>query len=155
MKFPSATTLWDLKARIANSLGHVLDDGLRPDNQQECNCAFAKYIQTQGVWQKLDCMGHTDFGAEPSSCQFQSLNDMISLSGQCAICNALIKIHDESCEHKPTRNTCTSSIFVRMDTKCKHMIHSGCAAHAAKWTCPPSCQTSLHPSNKSNYQRLT
>lgn len=152
MKVPSATTLWDLKARIANSFGHVLDDGLRLDDPQECNCAFAKYIQKQGVWRKLDCMGHTDSGGEPSSCQFLSVNGLDISSSQCAICKALVQTHDEQCKYKPAGDFCTSSIFLRMDTRCNHIIHSGCAAHAAKWTCPPSCHSGLQPSKQSYYQ---
>lgn len=41
------TTLWDLKVRIANSLGHVLDDGLRPASHQDCNCGLVKQLKKQ------------------------------------------------------------------------------------------------------------
>ena len=35
------TTLWDLRSRIANSLGQVLDNDLYQTQTEECNCTFA------------------------------------------------------------------------------------------------------------------
>lgn len=133
---PGSTTLWDLRSSIANSLGSVVIDDL-PGLTPECNCAFAKHIQRQGAWMKLECLGHSD---SLTPCIFPPINSLNPLSSSCAICSSPISTKNHAVSSDSEHLDCVGEIFVRTDTGCGHVLHRKCIKEGKAWICPISCQ---------------
>ena len=136
------TTLWDLRSRIANSLGRVLDTNLYQTQTEECNCTFAKQVQKHGIWTKLDCSGHSTSSSSP--CIFPSIIDQDVVSSTCAICSSPILDHQKS---ENTVLECAAKVFVRTDTGCGHIVHSTCPQQEEAWVCPSECERCRLPLN--------
>ena len=51
---PLGISLWDLKTKIANSLGHTLDNVCPSMEFQPCNCTLVKYMLKRGILRSLD-----------------------------------------------------------------------------------------------------
>jgi hypothetical protein len=76
-------------------------------------------------------------------CSFSYQNCEIPPSRTCALCAKPLSDHqqDQDTTSDPSA-TCFSSVLVRTDTYCGHVIHRGCAeSSASPWTCPPSCRS--------------
>lgn len=139
-------TLCELKDRIAQSLGYVVENLPTADEYRECNCAFTRQILNRGIWKKFDCATHTGDAVSDqdlSCCQFHSPSTQSLMSNLCAICSDTILNHRprETTSLDQTRDGC-HNIFLRTDTACQHTLHSQCLQLHKSWTCPSSCQTS-------------
>ena len=51
---PLSTSLWNLKTKVANSLGHTLGHTCPSRESQSCNCSFVEYLLKQELLRCLD-----------------------------------------------------------------------------------------------------
>ena len=141
-----STTLYELKARISQSLGYPMHNIPAAEGYRECNCAFARQILNRGIWKKIDCATHTSAALPEKNqidCQFYSPSTQSLMSDFCAQCSDTIVNHQarENTSPDQLHDSC-HNIFIRSDTACKHVLHSRCLQSSKIWTCPSSCQTS-------------
>lgn len=135
---PLTTTLWDVRSRIANSLGIVLDEAMLPVHQ-ECNCTFAQQIKAHGIWETNDCLGH-DL-SDPTVCVFRCSGREDPMADACALCSLPIAEHhgNDLGLQQFGHPDCTAKVSMRTDAGCHHILHSTCAQNKS-WKCPSGCQ---------------
>lgn len=134
---PGTTTIWDLRCKIANTLGGNLNEESYATHQ-ECNCAFARQIQKQGVWEKLQCSAVSN--ASTHSCSFLIEDGRDVGYATCAICK--LSLSDSGSEKK--NDTICGSLrpamaFIQTNTACQHALHQHCVNEQGPWSCPLTC----------------
>ena len=129
-------TLRQLKESIGNLLG-VHDLRLpekRSPSSAICNCALARSVAKNGIWEMLQCRIHD---SSDEGCGYPHVN--ASKDGQCLLCHEALSEPCQICQdNEVIQNPCP----LISNVGCNHSFHHHCYTEQVGSACPGGCSKS-------------